>query len=183
MKETKTGRGRKYDFSPASRISNRDIAYAVAILDELSERVFDQISDLPEEALEYVPEGSYLPIGKLALHMAAGEAGWVSRISGKAIPSDLDNELKGFSRDGLVNPFKATKNASKLIELCKRVREEVTKPGLLEFSDIDTPFENERGPSTVRQGLMHLTWHWIYHSGHIGLTRLLWGSDYDWTFA
>ena len=183
MKETKAGRGRKYDFSPVSGIPNRDIAYAVAILDELSERVFDQISDLPEEALEFVPEGSYLPIGKLVLHMAAAEAGWVSRISGKAMPLDLDNELKGFGREGLVNPFTATKNASKLIELCKRVREEVTKPRLSGFSDIDAPFENERGPSTVRQGLMHLTWHWIYHSGHIGLTRLLWGSDYDWTFA
>jgi hypothetical protein len=25
-----------------------------------------------------------------------------------------------------------------------------------------------------------LAWHWTYHSGQIGLLRLLWGSDYQW---
>ncbi len=183
MKETKKGRGRHYDFSPVPSISNRDIGYAVALLDELSERVFDQISDLPQEALEFLPEGSYLQIGKLVLHMASGEASWVSRITGKAIPADLQKELERYRRENLGDAFTATMDASKLIELCRRVREEVTKPVLSQISDIDTFFESERGPSTIREGLMHLAWHWIYHSGHIGLTRLLWGSDYDWTFA
>jgi uncharacterized damage-inducible protein DinB len=183
MKETKTGRGRMYDISPIPDVPNRDIGYAVAVLNELSERVFDQISDLPQKALVFVPEGSYLPIGKLVLHLAAGEAGWMKRISGKPLPSDLEKDLAGGSRQDLLKPLASSKSASELIALCRRVREGVTKPVLSEFTDIDTEIEHERGPATVREGLMHLVWHWIYHSGHIGLTRLLWGSDYDWTFA
>jgi uncharacterized damage-inducible protein DinB len=36
---------------------------------------------------------------------------------------------------------------------------------------------------TVRGVLMHLVWHWTYHSGQVGLLRRLWGQGrYKWTF-
>ena len=36
---------------------------------------------------------------------------------------------------------------------------------------------------TVRGVLMHLVWHWTYHSGQVGLLRRLWGhARYKWTF-
>jgi hypothetical protein len=66
-----------------------------------------------------------------------------------------------------------------LIAVCRRVRDDVTLPYLKGVQDID---EARMGDgTTVRGVLMHLTWHWIYHSGHIGLVRLEWGSDYTWT--
>ena len=72
-----------------------------------------------------------------------------------------------------------------MIELCKRVRKEVAIPTLKELDDFDRPLKSkpDRGPATAKQLIMHEIWHWIFHSGHIGLTRLLWGSEYDWTMA
>ncbi len=35
--------------------------------------------------------------------------------------------------------------------------------------------------SSTRGVLMHLCWHWVYHSGHIGLLSFEAGYDYEWT--
>ena len=185
MKETKNGRGRHYDFKPYPGVADVNIGFTIGILNELAERVYDQISDLPVEALEFVPEGSYLAIGKLVMHIAGGEARAMELISGKPIPAVLEKDLKQTGRDDLGTPPAQSKSASELIELCRRVREEVTIPTLQELDDLDRPIKNNRnqGPATAKELIMHQIWHWIFHSGHIGLTRLLWGSEYDWTMA
>ena len=50
MTETKRGRPRRYDFVPPAGVPDRGAGAFLAALDELSERVYDQISDLPVEA-------------------------------------------------------------------------------------------------------------------------------------
>jgi len=49
-----------------------------------------------------------------------------------------------------------------------------------EVEDIDEVLEKEGVTFTVRGVMGQLAWHWTYHSGQIGLLRLLWGSDYQW---
>jgi uncharacterized damage-inducible protein DinB len=73
--------------------------------------------------------------------------------------------------------------ATPLIALCQRVSAEVTMPALSTLQDIDAEVPDARRPMTVRGVLMHLIWHWTYHSGQVGLLRRLWGeSRYRWTF-
>jgi uncharacterized damage-inducible protein DinB len=182
MKETKEGRLRRFDMKPDPGAADATIGYYIAVFDELSERVFDQISDLPAEALSFVPEGSYLSIGKLVLHQALDEAQMVARMAGAQVPPDLAEALGGADRKGLSVPLDPPPTAAELIAICRRVREEMTRPLLGPLTDPDAPVDVDHGPDTVRRMLMHLVWHWIYHSGHIGLTRLLWGSDYNWRY-
>jgi uncharacterized damage-inducible protein DinB len=182
MKDTKEGRLRKYNLDPFPEAADRSVGYFIAVLEELAERVFDQISDLPVEALTFIPKGSYLSIGKLVTHLASGEARTVARITGQEIPKDLAEELSGGERESLSAPLESPRSAADLIATWRRVREEMTRPLLCKVTDLDAPVQVERGPNTVRQMLMHLIWHSIYHSGHIGLTRLLWGSDYNWRY-
>jgi uncharacterized damage-inducible protein DinB len=73
--------------------------------------------------------------------------------------------------------------ADELISYCRAVRQTVTKPALASVDDIDRELDTTGGLATVRQVLMHVVWHWIYHSGQVGLLRRLWGSSrYKWTF-
>ena len=65
-----------------------------------------------------------------------------------------------------------------LIAFCRRVQESFTFPALAKVTDIDTPFEAGERTVNVRGVVDQLQWHWSYHSGQIGLLRLLWGSDY-----
>lgn len=65
-----------------------------------------------------------------------------------------------------------------LIAFCRRVQESFTFPALAKVTDIGTPFEAGERTVNVRGVVAQLQWHWPYHSGQIGLLRLLWGSDY-----
>jgi uncharacterized damage-inducible protein DinB len=179
-KEAKSGRPRRYDLKEYPDVKNREIAMAISVLNELAERVYDQITDLPREALNFFPRGSYLSIGRLVLHLARGEAGWVERIGERKLSTDLDEVLRLGNVANDATPQKISQDASELEALCRRVREELTIPVLTEVTEPERVLL-QRGPRTARQVLMHLVWHWVYHSGHIGLTRLLWGSEYNWT--
>jgi hypothetical protein len=55
-------------------------------------------------------------------------------------------------------------------------------PALREIADIDREFKSKGMIVNLRGIMAQLAWHWIYHSGQIGLIRLLWGSDYSWSF-
>jgi len=63
------------------------------MLDELSERLFDLIADLPQEALDFVPRGAGNSIAMLVIHMAWAEALWITRITGASIPAELEKAL------------------------------------------------------------------------------------------
>jgi uncharacterized damage-inducible protein DinB len=179
---SRPSRPRRYDLQPAAGWANPFAAYAVAALNELSARLFDLIADMPQEAMDFVPDGAGNTMAMLTIHMAWAEAFWISRITGHPIPPDLQPQIlpgrQGPSGD--LSPFSAP--ADQLIELCRRVRQELTYPALSTLHEVDAEIPDEQRPMTARGVLMHVIWHWTYHSGQVGLLRRLWGSRYKWTF-
>jgi uncharacterized damage-inducible protein DinB len=176
-------RPRQYDLTPVQAIPHPTAAYALAAIDELRARLCDIIADLTQEAMDFLPEGAGNTIAMLTVHMAWAEASWIARATGQAIPADLQEALlpgkQGASGD--LSPY--SNNADDLVTLCRRVRQEVTLPGLSKVRDLDALLENDPRQMTVRSVLWHLIWHWTYHSGQVGLLRRLFGSRYKWTFA
>ena len=177
---TRTGRGRRYRITPAVGFSNRSYAMLSSWLDELRERVYDQIEDLPAEALDHRAANTNLTIGKLVLHMAYSEAFMIARAAGGTIPGDLNAALESGARSAINDEPAPSPSADELITLCRRVRDEVTIPRLKDRDDPDEPCLEDG--STPRGILDQMLWHWTYHSGQVGLIRFEWGSDYDWTF-
>ena len=176
-------RPRRYDLAPVASISHPQAAYAVAAIGELRERLCDIIADLPQEALDFLPEGAGNTIAMLTIHMAWGEASWVARATGQEIPADLQKALLPGKQGptGDLPPYSSS--ASNLVDLCSRVRQETTLPGLSQAQDLDALLAKDPRQMTVRGVLWHLIWHWTYHSGQVGLLRRLYGSRYKWTFA
>ena len=183
MQSTKTGRPRRYDFQQLPGMRNPEVGSAISALRELAERVYDQIYDLPPEALDYAPSGTFLSIGRLALHLACAEATWMARLKSTTIAPDLVRRLDAGQLKHFDKPPGPSGTADKLISLCRRVQQEVTLPAAALLENMDDAVPGENAPPTVKGVLMPLAWHWTYHSGHIGLLRLEWGSDYVWTFA
>ena len=179
---SRPSRPRRYDLQPAADVTNPFAAYAVAALDELSARLFDLIADMPQEGMDFCPDGATNTMAMLTIHMAWAEAFWVSRITGYPIPPDLRSRIlpgrQGPSGD--LPSFSAP--ADQLIELCQRVRRELTRPALATLHEVDAEIPDEQRPMTARGVLMHVIWHWTYHSGQVGLLRRLWGSRYKRTF-
>ena len=180
----KRGRPREYGIRPVPGFADEGVALAAAALDELRARVIDQIADLPLDALTFVPQGTTLTIAALAAHLVWAEAHWIERISGARAPVELcaavDAAGRAVPAGDLVIP---DLDAEALVSLCVRVREEFTLPALARLTDIDVELSSEDRPMTPRAVLMHLIWHWTYHSAHIGLIREQWGSGYAWTFG
>jgi len=178
------GRPRRYDIRPQEGFAHEGTAYVVAMLDELSERLFDLIADLPQEALDFVPQGAGNSIAMLVVHMAWAEALWITRITEASIPAELESALLPGKQDssGDLLPFSTDGDA--LRAYCRTVRQEITKPALADLEDVDTEIDGGSRPLTARGVLMHLVWHWTYHSGQVGLLRRQWGElRYQWTFA
>ena len=177
------GRPRRYALQAVAGFADDTVASAVAALDELRARVIDQISDLPPDALRFVPKGSTLSIAALVEHLVWAEEGWIRRVSGVEAPADLHAAVleagRGVPAGESIVP---DVDAGDLVALCHRVGDEVTLPALAALTNIDTEFRADVQPTTPRGVLMHLIWHWTYHSGQIGLLRELWGSRYTWTF-
>jgi hypothetical protein len=178
--EQKTGRGRGYALQPLEGFQNADIAHAAAYMDELRERFYDQIVHLPPEALDYVANGTGLSAGRLGLHVGAAELHVMSSLS-KAPESDLTEALAGGSLARFGEAPARSRPAAEIIELCRRVRDEITVPYLRSVTDFNDVVAEDG--STVRGVVAHLQWHWIYHSGHVGLLTFEAGWDYQWTTA
>jgi uncharacterized damage-inducible protein DinB len=162
--------------------ANQGAAYAAAALDELRERLYDLIADLPQEAMDYVPDGATNTIAMLTVHMTWAEAIWVANVTGIPIPSELEALLLPGKQGPSGDLAPLSGSALELIELCQRVRDEITIPRLSILEDIDVEVPNQQRPMTARGVLMHLVWHWTYHAGQVGVFRRLWGSRYKWTF-
>lgn len=183
---TRRGRPRRYDLRPPDEVAyaSPELALAAAALDELRARVVDQIADLPPAALAYVPERTTLSIGALVAHLVWAEIDWIQRITGCVAPTDLSIEVLDAGR-AIASGENVTADfiGDDLVALCRRVRDELTVPALAQLTDPEARL-GDGGPAlTVREVLMHLVWHWTYHSGQIGLLRELWGAGYGWCFA
>ncbi len=182
----KQGRAREYAFDPHTGIHNRDIAMAVAMLQELRERVIDQVNDLPLEALSFRPQGTTLSIGVLVIHLVWAEAGWISAITGCEVPATLSDDIHaiGQALPAGKEPPSSAMDAAALVTLCHRIGDEVTVPALSTYQHgLDVVIEQDARSMTPRGVLLHLVWHWTYHSGQIGLLREQWGAGYTWTFG
>ena len=133
----KKGRERRYDLSPLDGFQNREVGFAAAALDELRERVYDQVADLPKEALNFYQGETKLSIGRLLLHLGWAEAHWLRRLSGKELPGDLDTALAAGELELFDKEPAQVGVVGGLIQHCRRVRDEVTVPFLKEVRDID----------------------------------------------
>jgi uncharacterized damage-inducible protein DinB len=154
----------------------------VVAIDELCERLYDLAADLPAEGAYFVPEGGTNSIAMLVLHMAWGEASWVARITRTSIPPQYEEALRPGAQ-GPSGDLEAEKRPiSELIALTRDMRAQYTRPALAALAEIDSTIVTESRPMTARGVLMHLIWHWTYHSGQVGLVRRLWGSRYQWRF-
>lgn len=177
------GRPRNYDLHPIIGFADQEVAFAAAALDELSERLFDLIADLPQAALDHIPEGTTNSIAMLVVHVAWAEASWISRATGHPIPGDLEVCLLPGRQDASGDLALSSASVAQLIAYCRSVRDAVTRPALASTEEMDVQLETTGQLESLRQVLMHVIWHWIYHSGQVGLLRRLWGGTrYKWTF-
>ena len=186
MVTPKKGRPREYTFQPIQAISDKNLAIAASMLRELRERVIDQVCDLPVEALIFHPLGTNLSIGTLVVHLVWAEAGWISTLAGGDEPSDLRKDTDDIGQAILagLDPPSSMIPAFELVKLCKRIEVEVTIPELSSLEiGFDEVIKRRERMMTPRGVLMHLIWHWTYHSAHIGLLREQWGSNYTWTLG
>jgi uncharacterized damage-inducible protein DinB len=117
--------------------------------------------------------------------MVWAEMGWIRRATGADAPTDMRERLDPVGRALPAGEQVAPElSAGDLVAYCRRVRDEQTLRALAGVLDIDTPVPDPDRPTTVRGILMHLIWHWTYHSGQVGLLRDLCGaSEYRWTFG
>ena len=176
------GRPRRYDFTPLDGFSNQEIAYMAAILEEEAERLCDLITDQDQAMLHFVPDGTTLSSARMTRHVVWGEASWIRKICNVEAPSSFSGKLQDAALDSFSNPPVATGDAAKLIGLIRSLRSEYSLPQLRALKDVYAPISAVKGPSNIKEVLMHLIWHWTYHTAHIGLIRLQAGSDYVWSF-
>ena len=176
--EDRVGRGRTYGWATDN---GPGMGWYISALDELHERVYDQIADLTESELMFAAPESRITIGWLTAHLISGEVRWIQRHSGRTPPDWLDSSSLARIRPyGEEQPSYGT--ADELIAAGRRVWNEWSRPILA--SGIAPTDATEGGALTaVGEVLMHLVWHWSFHSGHIGLVRLQAGGEYEWTFA
>jgi hypothetical protein len=179
-KQNKIGRPRRYALQPPEGFANTELAHSVAQLQELAERVYDQIVDLPIDALDFAAPDAPLTIAMLVLHMAWAEARWVRRVTGAEVPAVLNGEIEKGSLSRIGHALPSGITASRLIELSRGVQKDYSLPALAGIEDIDEVLKKDGVTFSVRGAMGQLAWHWSYHSGQIGLLRLLWGSDYQW---
>lgn len=177
----RSGRPRRYEFVPAPGFANPQAALAVGALDELTERLLDLLRDLPPEALHFKPQGAGNTIFMLTLHMAAAEARWVSRVTGAAVPPELDRALAPGMQDASGQLPSSSGDLAQLMEACRAARQ-FTRQNLAPITGLDRPVQSGSMSITAGGVLLHLLWHWTYHTGQAGLLRRLFGARYQWTF-
>ena len=185
----KRGRPRRYDFKAPEGFASEAIGYSVSVLDELSERVIDQIDDLPPEAFAYRHPNVWFCLGWLPLHAARSELSQIQKLARRLTGTSLevDDDLSAILAHGALDADGSVpaelQDAVVMVDAMRRVRTEITTPFCRTISDPNATLEGAETLSTPQNVLAHLFWHWTYHSGHIGLMRLEWGSDYEWVMA
>jgi len=179
-KQDKSGRLRRYSLEPPRDFANAELAHMYAQLQELAERVYDQIVDLPDQGLDYAAPNTNLTIAMLVLHLYWAETWWVRRITGMELPESLQRHIEKGHLDNIGGPSPAGYTASALIEIGRKMQSQHSLPALSRIEDIERVLSREGVTFSTRGVMGQLAWHWSYHSGQIGLIRLQWGSDYVW---
>lgn len=160
---------------------------------EMVERAADQVSDLPADTLLFRPENVWFSIARLALHMSRSEYRQVRHLlsvtsrRGEHDGPQLDRQLievleYGDIRSEISVPRRLG-DGPLLAGIMRSVHRDFTVPVCADVTDAGARLANECIFSTPRNLLSHMNWHWSYHSGQIGLLRLLCGDNYVWTMA
>jgi len=177
----KPGRPRSYSIDGDPQCRDAGAGYFLGLLDECLERVVDLIADLSPEQLSAVPQGLGNSAQMLVTHMTWAEAHWVQVASGVAVPADI-------AAMGYGSPFPVLeRTADQLIDEARQMRDGYTRPTLRQVESIDSLIEptgnwtKRIDAVTLRGALMHITWHWMHHTGQIGLLRRLNDAPYQWT--
>ena len=185
MVDMNESRPRSYRFTIQPDFADMEIARYLGALDEASGRLANVVTDLDPAAIDFVPDGSTLSIARFVKHLVWAELGWISRLGVDPAPAEFAEACADGSIGAFSEPPLATASSDELVRLLKRARSEYTTPALktiVSASSKITPIKPTLGPQTVREVLMHLVWHWTYHSGQVGLLRELAGVDYEWSF-
>jgi uncharacterized damage-inducible protein DinB len=179
--EVKDGRGRRYDFAPLEGFAHEGVAFAAAALEELGERYLDLVVDLPEEALQRVPEHGGNSMAMLGIHMIWAEASWAARIAGRAMPAEVEARVRlgRQGEDGEI-PY-SRESAASLRQALALSRAGHVYPVLRGIGDWAARLPD--GAMTARGVLMHVAWHWSNHTGQVGLLRRFTGERYRWRFG
>jgi len=157
----KQGRNRKYDLS-------HDAKYGIysknmASLEEQLFRAIDLIEDIEEKDFFLKPEWWDKNIFDLAVHMIEAENIWIS----KSIKE--------------VNDLKVERTKDNLLSAYVEVRER-TKKVVIDIVNEDLKYNQNKQFELFEQLLDHLAWHWVYHSGQIGMLRRYINKKYQWKF-
>ena len=170
----KTGRGRIYRIT-GKYSSLEQFGARLEFLDELRLRLRDLIDDIPPELGNRVPDWTANSIFYLSAHMVWAEQAWIERAVHDQYPiqavfQSTPSHGEQFERESLL---------AVLDEVGVKITQvylEKIESGTCTFSQTG-PFEE------LSELLQHLTWHYGYHSGQVGLLRRYLDLAYKWNFG
>ena len=157
------------------------IAQYDAALEEAALRLIDVVAPLDSE-VHFVPKPSNLSIARFVRHLVWGDTMWIPRLTEAPVHESIKNACADGSLPLFGQPPDSNGTARELVDLIRTLRSDYTTPALKRIPSIQDKVSGNSGPESVEQALVHLLWHWTYHSGQVGLIRELAGSDYTWTF-
>ena len=168
-------RPRCYSFDPSANFASEHIGWLVAGLAETTERHFDMVRQLGPEMLDARLGQAPSSVLQVTAHLGWADAYWFGAWRGEAIPvpDALDRD-----RHEPPSPI----SLDEVIAACRDARD-LGLEALREATDPHQarPWRGE-GKLTAHGVLMHLIWHWTYHSGQCGEIALSQGYSHPWTF-
>ena len=168
-------RPRCYSFDPSPGFACEHIGWLVAGLAETTERHFDMVRRLGAKALDARLGEAPSSVLQITAHLGWADAYWFGTWRGEAIsaPDALDRE-----RHEPPSPIAL----DEVIAACRGVRDQGLA-ALRKAGDAHEarPWRGE-GKLTAHGVLMHLIWHWTYHSGQCGEIALSQGHSHPWSF-
>ena len=170
----KNGRGRIYRIT-GKYTSLEQYGATLEFLDELRLRLRDLIDDVPSELGNQVPDWTANSIFFLSAHMVWAEQQWIQRAvndqySIQVIVPSTPSSGEQFERDSLVKAL-------------DEVGEKITQVYLEKVERGECTFSQTGPLEELSELLQHLTWHYSYHSGQVGLLRRYLGLAYKWNFG
>lgn len=176
----KTSRPRSYRFKAADGFANLQVAEFDAALTECAERLHDLVYSLTSGQLCNAPAPAGFSIAQFVKHIIWGECQWIYKISDIEVPEALVQKTRGGNPADFSTMPAVDVTSDELCGLIHEGRYNYSREALKTIVDFHKEIDVTRGPADVREVLMHLTWHYTYHTGQIGLLRDFAGAEYTW---
>jgi len=179
--EVKQGRPREFSWEMDLDNQNPELHYVIGFLQELCRRVEDQIVSLPDNVMNFMGPNSSLSIGRLVLHLIDADLNILRMVIGESFPRFENPDRLEQGKLSRFNELPGDLSyAKELLPDYIDWRKKNTLALLHSVNPLDKKIDHPYC-KTGRQILAHLTWHWSYHSGQIGLIAMEAGYDYVWT--